>query len=144
MLLHTDSFILQKFFKYVLIAVEDVDIHVAADASDVSVVAQLPVNQFDFGLVFSVAGYPYFVVSFDVWRKRKVFVYENLIDIEDRADAYFFVYDVHPSSDALEHFFWSAHFFDFLFGWFHVENGRQVAFLEAGMLKKKKGLIGWV
>ena len=46
----------------VAIAIEDVDVDIAMDATHLTIRTQLPVSQFEVGLIFTIAGYPYVVV----------------------------------------------------------------------------------
>ena len=53
---------LQEILILVAIAVENVDINIAVDATHLTVRVQLPVSQLEVGLILAVAGYPYMVV----------------------------------------------------------------------------------
>ena len=70
-----------EFVELSLETVENVDVHGSCNAVHTTLWRQLPIDQFDIGLVLAIACNPYIVTLLDVIGIPHVFIDKHLVDI---------------------------------------------------------------
>lgn len=136
-----DELRFQEILVFVLVAIEYVDVNVTADSGYATIGGKLPDGEADIGLVFAIAGYPNLVVALDVVGIGEVTVHERLADIENRRAAGALFDNAEPCANLVKHDLGASHGVYLTGVGFHVEHGRQVAFVEASVADEVVGLI---
>lgn len=129
-----------KLVKLVFVAVEYVDVYLAAYAPHMAVGAKLPIDQFHVGLVFAVARYPYVVVVFNIGGRWQIAVYKALAHVQDGAPAGGSLNNVEPCLYAPEHGAYATHGRHLLVGGLHIEHWRKVAGAKLAVTQKETSL----
>ena len=125
-----------------LVAVEDVDVYWACDATDRAVGTQLPEGQFYVGAILAIAGYPDIIAFFDVLRILHVLADKHLIDVKDRSLAGALLYDLQELTDALHEYGIATDMLDLGVAGFDVKDWGQVVRAYDGVFQEMACLFG--